>query len=178
MDKQVIISIGREYGSGGHIVADEIAKKFNLPVYDKNIIDDVAKKMNIDASNLEKFVEAPRNKFFTRTVAGYTNSPEQIVADMEFNFLREKAESGESFIVVGRCANSVLKDYEGLVSVFITSDMDDKIERIMKLHNVSRDRAELMILKNNKARKNYHNSYCKEKWGDSRYYYIFNIITR
>jgi cytidylate kinase len=170
MGKQFIISISREYGAGGHCIAQMLSEKYNLPLYDKSILENVAQEKGVNAKELEKFDELPKNRLFSRTVSGYSNSPQDVVAQMQFDFLNEKAQSGESFIVLGRCANSVLKDYDGLISIFLTANMESKIERISKLYDLSTEEAEKLILKINKKRKSYHNYYCKEKWGDSRYY--------
>ncbi len=89
---------------------------------------------------------------------------------MQFDFLKEKAESGESFVVLGRCASYVLRDYDCLIKVFVTSDMHHKMERIASIEHLDPLKVEDLIIKNNKKRKTYHNYYSKEKWGDSRYY--------
>ena len=170
MEKQMIISIGREYGANGHYIADRLAEKYNIPVYDRHMIEYIAKEKNLDLNNLKKYDEKMKNILFSRTVNGHSSSPEDAIAQMQFDFLREKAAAGESFVVVGRCANSVLKDNPNLISIFITGDMDVKAKRISELFNVTIKEAEAMIIKNNKKRKQYHNHYSKEKWGDSRYY--------
>lgn len=170
MEKQMIISIGREYGANGHYIADKLAEKYNIPVYDRHMIEYIAKEKNLDLNNLKKYDEKMKNILFSRTVNGHSSSPEDAIAQMQFDFLREKAAAGESFVVVGRCANSVLKDNPNLISIFITGDMDVKAKRISELFNVTIKEAEAMIIKNNKKRKQYHNHYSKEKWGDSRYY--------
>ena len=170
MEKQMIISIGREYGANGHYIADRLAEKYNIPVYDRHLIEYIAKEKNLDLNNLKKYDEKMKNILFSRTVNGHSSSPEDAIAQMQFDFLREKAAAGESFVVVGRCANSVLKDNPNLISIFITGDMDVKAKRISELFNVTIKEAEAMIIKNNKKRKQYHNHYSKEKWGDSRYY--------
>lgn len=170
MNKQMIISISREYGANGHYIADKLAEKYNLPVYDSHMIEYIAKEKNLDLDNLKKYDEKMKNRLFSRTVDGFSSSPEDNIAQMQFDFLREKAAAGESFVVVGRCANSVLKDNPNLIKIFITGDMDVKAKRISELFNVTIKEAEAMIVKNNKKRKQYHNYYSKEKWGDSRYY--------
>lgn len=170
MNKQMIISIGREYGANGHYIADKLAEKYSLPVYDSHMIEYIAKEKNLDLSNLKKYDEKMKNKLFSRTVDGHSSSPEDAIAEMQFDFLREKAAAGESFVVVGRCANSVLKDNPNLISIFVTGDMEVKAKRISALFNVTIKEAEAMIIKNNRKRKQYHNHYSKEKWGDSRYY--------
>lgn len=171
MDKQIIISIGREYGAGGLVVAKLLAEKYALPLYDKNILEISAKENGIDMTELQEYEEKKKNLLFSRTVSGYSNAPQDIVAQTEFDFLKKKAAQGESFIVVGRCGNSILKEYPCLVRIFITSDMDSKKERIMGLYpDLNENAAEKQIIIQNKKRKSFHNHYCKEKWGDSRYY--------
>lgn len=170
MDKQMIIALGGEYGAGAHVIAENLAAKYNLPVYDARILQYIAKEKNIDVEKIQKFDEVMKNRLFSRSVSGFSSSPEETVAQMEFEFLKEKAANGESFIVVNRCANSLLSDYDGLISIFVTSDIEHKAERIMGLYEVSEDKAKVMIVKNNKNRKSYHNYYSKNKWGDSRYY--------
>ncbi len=178
MDKQMIISIGREYGANGHYIADKLAEKYNIPVYDRHMIEYIAKEKNLDLNNLKKYDEKMKNILFSRTVNGHSSSPEDAIAQMQFDFLKEKAAAGESFIVVGRCANSVLKDNHNLISIFVTGDMEVKAKRISSLFNVTIKEAEAMITKNNKKRKQYHNHYSKEKWGDSRYYELIVNTSR
>lgn len=169
MEKQLIISIGREFGSAGHEIADRLAKHYGLSLYDHNLLREVAKERGLDAAALEEFDEKKRNKLLTRTVRGMSNSPAQNVAQIQFDFLREKAESGKSFVVVGRCSEYVLKEY-GVVSIFILGDMDTKVARIQRLYNKTEKEAKFMIADRDRSRKAYHNSHCPTKWGDSRGY--------
>jgi len=170
MNKQMIIALGGEYGAGAHIIAENLAKKYSLPVYDARILQYIADEKNIDVDKIQKFDEMMKNRLFSRSVSGFSSSPEETVAQMEFEFLKEKAANVDSFIVVNRCANSLLSGYAGLISIFVTSDAQHKVERVMDLYGVSEEKAKVMVFKNNKNRKSYHNYYCKEKWGDSRYY--------
>ena len=172
MEKQLIISVGREFGSGGHEIAEKLAEKFSLKLYDKNLLQHIAEERNVDSKHFEKYDEAPRNLLFSRTVKGLSNSMEENVANMQFNFLKKKAQEGESFVVVGRCSETILKDYPGLVSIFVLGDKQHKIERVMRLYNMSEEEAELYIYRQDRKRKGYHNYYCKGKWGDSRNYDI------
>ncbi len=169
-NKQLIISLGREFGSCGHIIAEELAKRFNVELYDSNILKNIAELKNLDVKELEKYDEIPKNKLFSRNVNGFSNSPEENIARIQFDYIKKKAESGESFVIVGRCAEEILKEYDCLTTIFILGDMDKKIEHISELYHLSSKEAEQMIIKNNKKRKLYHNHYCKSKWGDSRNY--------
>ena len=170
MAKQLIISISREYGSGGHKVAQELATRLGLPIYDRNLLDAVAAEKDLTGTGLKKYDEAPRNLLLSRSVRGYSNSPEEITARMQFDFLKEKAESGESFVVVGRCSEDVLKAYDGLMSFFIIADEDAKLKRVQESRGVSAEEAEMIIRRHDKKRKSYHNYYCQTKWGDARNY--------
>ena len=168
--KQVIISIGREFGSAGHEIAERIAKKFGLRLYDYHLLREIADEKKVNVAELEPYDEIPKKGFASRTVRGYSNSPQENIAYMQFNHLKKKAAEGESFVVVGRCAEEALKEYKGLITFFILGDMNHKIERIAKLHNLSDKDAKEMIIEQDKKRKAYHNYFCEGKWGDSRNY--------
>ncbi len=170
MKGQLIISIGREFGSGGHEIAQKLADQYKLPLYDHNLLDELAGRNNLDGDVLKEFDEAGRKKLLSRTVRGMNNSPEQNVAQLQFDYLRKKADSGESFVIVGRCSETILKGNAGLISIFVLGDMETKIERIMRLYQKSRKDAEELILEKDRKRKKYHNSHCRIKWGDSRNY--------
>lgn len=172
MEKQLIISIGREFGSGGHEIAEKLAERFSLELYDKNLLQRVAEEKNVDAKDFEKYDEVPRNLLFSRTVKGLSNSMEENIANMQFDFLRKKAESGESFVVVGRCAETILREYPGFISIFILGDKQNKIERVKRIYGMTAEEAEFYIYRQDRKRKDYHNYYCKGKWGDSRNYDI------
>ena len=168
--KQVIISIGREFGSAGHEIAEVLAEKYQMKLYDYHLLREIADEKNVNVAELEPYDEIPKKGFGYRTVKGYSNSPQENIAYMQFNHLKKRAAQGRSFIVVGRCAEEALKEYKGLISIFILGDMDKKIERIMRLHNVSEKKAKEMIIEQDKKRKAYHNYFCEGKWGDSRNY--------
>ena len=172
MSKQLIISIGREFGSGGHEIAQKLAEMYDLPLYDHNLLDEIAASRQLNSDTLKEFDETKRNKLLSRTVRGFNNSPAHNIAYLQFDFLKQKAAAGESFVVVGRCSEFILKDHKGLISMFILGEKEHKLERIMKLYNLSYNKAEKLAQEKDRKRKNYHNSYCDGKWGDSRNYDI------
>ncbi len=169
-EKQRIIAIGREFGSGGHLVAEELSKRLELPMYDKNILEHIAELKNVDVKNWEKYDEHPKFSPIFRNVQGYSNSPGEVIAQMQFEYLRRRAEKGESFVVLGRCGETVLKDYDGLVSIFLLADEDSKIKRIAERENLSMEAARARMKSANLKRKVYHNNHSDMKWGDSRNY--------
>ena len=170
MDKPIIISISREFGSGGHVIASSLAQEFHLPLYDKNILNTIAAEHGCDPKLLHHYDEKPRNLLMSRKVKGYCNSNEAIVANLQFSYLRERAEAGESFVVLGRCSDEVLKDFAHVVTIFVLADIGFKKERTMDREQLSEAAALDLMHKRDMQRKYYHNQYCRGKWGDSRNY--------
>lgn len=172
MGNQVIVSISREYGSGGHEIAKKIADDLGLKFYDKGMLDEIASHMNVKVEVLEEYDEKPRNRIFTRRVGNHTNSMEEILAEIQFDFIKNKADKGESFVIVGRCSETVLENYDSLISIFIGGDKKCRIKRIMDMFNLSEADAKAKIAKKDMLRKKYHNRHSDYKWGDSRHYDI------
>lgn len=172
MSKQIIISIGREYASGGHVIAEAIAERLGLKLYDANLLREIAGEKQIDANMLEKYDEIPKKRFISRNVRGYSNSPEENIANLQFGYLQNKAREGKSFVVVGRCSDAILREFDALIPIFILADRRAKIDRITSILKVSEAEAEALMNRNDKHRREYHNYYCTGKWGDSRNYDI------
>lgn len=168
---QFIISVGREYGSGGHEIATVLSERFNVPLYDRNMLDQLAARNGIDADSLHQHEEMKR-RGLVRTVREHSSSMQDSVAQLQFRFIREKAESGESFVVVGRCAENVLRGNPALISIFVRGDEKTKAERISRLYKLTILEAKAKMFRHDKKRKAYHNYYSKMKWGDSRGYDI------
>ena len=172
MGKQFIIAIGREYGSGGHEVAEKLAKRLELPIYDRNLLDHMWDGLDINSEDFEKYDEKSKTPFLTRRVRGHSSSIEDNLAHLQFEFIKEKANSGESFVIVGRCAEAVLRNHPGLISVFIMADEPFKLKRIEEKFDLSPRKAENKMVRHDYNRKKYHNTYSQFKWGDSRGYDI------
>lgn len=170
MEKQVIITIGREFGSGGHEIADKLAQKLNIKLYDRNLLEEMAASSGYNMKAMEKYDEKPVNHIFSRSVNGYSNSLEKNLAESQFNYLKGIASRGESFVVVGRCAETVLKDQPGMISIFILGDIKVKQKRVEAIYNLSPNEALTKMKRHDKTRKAYHNYYAEGKWGDSRSY--------
>jgi cytidylate kinase len=170
-DSQVIISIGREFGSGGHAIAVELSKRLGLKLYDHNLLDEIAVEKGVDPETLRKYDEMPHKLFLSRsTRTGHHSSVEVNIAYMQFDYLKKKADSGESFIVVGRCAEGVFENNPKLISIFILGDKETKCKRVMELYNLSEREAFEKMRRHDDYRKRYHNNFCEDKWGDSRTY--------
>ncbi len=170
MERQLIISVGREYGSGGHEIAEKLAKHYGIQLLDHNLLDEIAAKKNVKMDHLRELDEKHKNPLSSRTVRGYSSSPEENLLYLQFDYLRDKADSGESFVIVGRCSETILKQYDCMISIFILADRDKRTERIMRLYHLTESQAVKKIREKDLSRRRYHNSFCVGKWGDCRNY--------
>lgn len=168
--KQLLITIGREYGSGGREIAKKLGERLGLTVYDKNILDEMHERFGFDRDMLTEHEESPVNVLFSRRIRGFSSSVDEVVAQKQFELIREKADAGESFIVVGRCAEQVLRDRAGLNSFFIRGDEAVKLRRVMQRNGIDEQEARERMRRIDRQRRSYHNYHCDGKWGDSRNY--------
>ena len=171
MNHQLIVTVSREFASGGREIAKMLAERLGLKYYDRNLLDAIAAEKLGDVEKLRKYDEVPRT-FLKRTVRGMTSSPEENVAQIQFDYITKLADSGKSFVIVGRCADEVLSEYPGLIKIFVLADEESKIDRICKSREVNRDEAAGIMRRHDRHRRLYHNYYCELKWGDSRGYDI------
>jgi len=173
MEKQVIVTVGREAGSGGLEVARRLAEKLGIIIYDKNIFEHIGERFNIDTTNLQKYDETPRVKGLTRKVRGFSNSPEEQVVEMQRQFLREKAEEGQSYVILGRAGIKPLLDFPCLlIRVFVKADTEFKVARVMEEQGYDEKQALKYMSWVDLKRKSYHNQFCHVKWGDPTSYDI------
>ncbi|MDE6433252.1 MAG: cytidylate kinase-like family protein [Lachnospiraceae bacterium] len=174
MEKQIIISVGREFGSGGHEIAEGLAKHYDIPLFDKEIFEHIEENESISAEVAKFFDEKPVSPIFYPIMMDGANLPlEQTVANHIFNFIRLKGDKEkQSFVIVGRCAEYVLRDNPNMISIFILGDTDKKCQRVMKKYELDEKAALSLMRKEDKMRKTYHNFYADGKWGDSRSYDI------
>ena len=170
MKEQWIISVSREHGSGGHEIASALAEEFGLPLFDKKMLSQHCRDRGIDYDAIAPYDEAPRNIFTSRWVRGMSNSPEENVAQMQFARLRQEAEAGHSFVVLGRCGEEILRDVPGLISIFVLADIGFRKERMQQQYHIPADLVLDKMADMDRRRRYYHNQYCRGKWGDSRNY--------
>lgn len=174
MEKQIIISVGREFGSGGHEIAERLAKHYNIPLFDKEIFEHIEENESINAEVAKFFDEKPVSPIFYPVMMDGMNLPlEQTIANHIFNFIRTKGDKEkQSFVIVGRCAEYVLRDNPNMISIFVLGDKEMKCKRVMKKYNLDEKAAYNRMRREDKMRKTYHNFYADGKWGDSRSYDI------
>lgn len=165
MKENIIITIGREYGSGGHEVAEKLSAKLGIPYYDKNIVKEVADANGYDLSSAEAEDEKPMNPFLEPYTPYGLESFNVKLFTLTEQFMEQKAKEG-SCIFVGRCSDYIFRDYENAYHFYIYATIPDRIQRIMRVENIAEDFAALNIIKKiDKKRKNYYQFYTDRKWG-------------
>ena len=182
MKKRTIVTIGRQFGSGGREIGQLLAKRLGIKCYDNELITASAKESGLCEDIFKTHDEKPTNSFLYSLVTdsylgygagfGLNNMPlGQQVFLAQFDTIRKIAKQ-EDAIFVGRCADYALRDDFDFVSVFIMSDEKSRKTRIAKRNNVSESKAFEMMMKMDKKRSSYYNYYTSRKWGDIRNYHL------
>ena len=166
-----IITIGREFGSGGHMIGKRLAEKLNIPFYDKELLDRAAKESGFCKEIFENQDERPTNSFlYSLVMDTYSNNVmtdlplNQKVFLAQFESIKNLANEGPC-VIIGRCADYALEEDPRLLSVFIHADPDIRIRRISKIYNITAGKAKDRIRKNDKSRASYYNYYTSKEWG-------------
>lgn len=169
--KLVIITIGRQFGSGGHELGEKLAARLGIPFYDRQLLADAAQRSGLTKDMIESLDEKPTSSFlYSLSVGGYgANSQVQLpLGNQVFlaisGAIREAAEKG-SCVIVGRCAEYVLADNPQLLRVFVHADRAAKIERICRMKGLKEKDAAVLMQRTDKKRAGYHDFYSDEKWG-------------
>lgn len=182
MKDNIVVTIARQYGSGGHEVGEILAREFNLEFHDRSLIEIAAQKSGIDLEVLKKADEDVTPSFlYSIAVGNYDMYPlsinmspyEMPINDKLFNLqadiIKEEAERAPS-VFVGRCADYILGDFKRVVKVYIYADIKERAKRIARIEGISESDARVLIYKNDKRRANYYNYYTSLKWGKSDNY--------
>ena len=163
-----IITISREFGSGGRFIGEQIAQKCGIEFYDKKIIEHVAKELGISEQIVANQGEyAPAGSIFSyafvgRDITGVSLSDQ--IFNIQQKLIKDIAQK-EPCVIVGRCADYILSDRDDVLNVFIHGDMPEKVQRICKLYNVAEADAAKMITETDKRRRTNYNFYTDQKWG-------------
>ncbi len=174
----MVITIGREFGSGGKYIGEKLARELNMKVYDQRILSKVSEESGIDLELLKEVDEKHEQSFWYTFAISLYSSEESInslteVPTNERIFIEqskviEDLANTEDCIIIGRCSNFVLKDKKDVINIFIySSDFDFKVNRKMQYGNfVDRNEAISVIERTDKERATYYNYFTKKQWGD------------
>ena len=180
MANNTIITIAREYGSGGHDIGKKLAEELKIPFYDKELLERAAKDSGFCQEIFENYDEKPTNSFLYSLVMdtysmGYSTAA---FAEMplnhkiflaQFNAIKDIAKEGPC-VIVGRCADYALADFPNVVNVYLYADLQSRIARIARRHDVTDAKAKDLIQKTDKSRASYYNYYTNKKWGEATGY--------
>lgn len=168
-----IITISREFGSGGRFIGEEVAKKLGIAYYDKNIIGQIAEKSGLSPEYIQENAElSPKKGLFAYAFSGRDitgKSVEDMVYEAQRNIILELAEK-EPCVIIGRNADYILQDRDDVLNVFIHGDMPEKIKRITGLYNVKEKEAVKMMADTDKRRRTNYNFYTDQNWGKASNY--------
>lgn len=174
MTSNMVITIARQYGSGGREVGAKLAELLGINYYDKDLITMSAQKCGMSpdavgqvdekAANSLLYTLAMGSSFFQNSIAGYDMPINDKLFIAQSDIIRELADTAPC-IIVGRCADYVLRDYPRCIRVFIYADDDWRIKTVSKEANISEHEARDIMIKTDKRRTNYYNYYTGQKWG-------------
>ena len=168
-----IITISREFGSGGRFIGEEVAKKLGIAYYDKNVINEIAEKSGLSPEYIQENAElSPKKGMFAYALAGRDitgRSVEDMVYEAQRKVILELAEKA-SCVIIGRNADYILKDRDDVLNVFIHGNMPEKTQRIIRLYNVDEKKAVKMMADTDKRRMTNYNFYTEHKWGKASNY--------
>ena len=168
-----IITISREFGSGGRFIGEEVAKKLGIKYYDKEIIGQIAKESGLAPEYIKENAElSPKKGIFAYAFTGRDitgKSVEDMVYEAQRKVILDLAEK-EPCVIIGRNADYILKDRDDVLNVFIHGDMSEKTERIMCLYHVEEKEAVKMMADTDKRRMTNYSFYTDQKWGKASNY--------
>lgn len=168
-----IITVSREFGSGGRFIGEEVAKKLGIAYYDKNIISQIAEKSGLAPEYIQESAElSPKKGLFAYALAGRDitgKSVEDMVYEAQRKVILELADK-EPCVIIERNADYILKDRDDVLNIFIHGDMPEKIQRITRLYKVEEQEAVKMMADTDKRRMTNYNFYTEQKWGKASNY--------
>ena len=171
---KTIITIGRQFGSGGKEIGIRVAKELGIPFYDKELLQEAAKKSGLCEQIFENFDERPKSLLYSIAMDSYMfalpgsgvgDSLEQQVYLATFNTIRHIADQGPC-VIIGRCADYILREHENCLNVFVHADKAARIKRIVGLGHCEEKKAPDFVTKKDKQRANYYNFYSNNRWDD------------
>lgn len=175
-NKKTIITIGRQFGSGGHEIGATIARDLGIKLYDKEMLKRAAKESGLCEELFETHDEKPNYSFLYSLVMEHYSIGSQNGMPInhqlfleQYDTIKKLAEE-ESCVLIGRCADYALADNPDAIHVFIYADLDARVRRISHMYDMTIAEAKDIIKKNDKKRANYYNYYTNKDWGNAKSY--------
>lgn len=181
MNETFVINIGRQLGSGGRQIGEQLSTEFGIGFYDKELIKLASKESGLGKEFFEKADEKSSYSFLSGLLGlrtnvnneAYTNNylTNETFFKIQSDIIRELAQK-ESCVFVGRCADYILRNHPRCINVFITADTEDRIKRVAQTYQLSLDKAQELIAKTDKKRSEYYNFYSNKVWGEAKSYHL------
>ena len=174
----MVITVGRQYGSGGREIGTELAKRLNIAYYDDMLLKEAAAESGLCEELFRSFDERPKSFLYSIALDPFSFSMshatakgpiEQQVYLATYDTIKKLADEGPC-ILIGRCADYALKDRKDVINLFITAPLEHRIRRVAARNGVSEDEAKERIRRKDKDRAAYYNFYSAKEWGDARSY--------
>lgn len=179
--KKTIITISRQYGSGGHDIGKKLADELKIPYFDYKLISkEATKQSGIGTEFFETAEDIPSNNFLyslsmlAPSTEVYGMSLNEKVFRVQSSVIKDLAQK-QSCIIVGRCSDYILKDFENCIHIFIVASLKTRVKRAISEYNLPKENAEKKVIKTDKCRETYYNYHTDQKWGNpSNYDLIIN----
>ncbi len=160
-----IITIAREYGSGGRLIAQRVAEKLGIFYYDNEIIDLAARELGFDVDTIRRVSEEKSSSFmYTLSSTAFTLPLNDQVFAMQSKIIRHIAEN-DTCIIVNGVADYILEDFDDVLTIFIHAPFESRVRRVKEDYQEEHDDYKKFVMKKDKARSNYYNYYTTKKWG-------------
>jgi cytidylate kinase len=172
MEKNMIINVGRQLGSGGHIIAGLLAERMQLSFYDKELIRQASRESGLAPEFFEEAdetVSAARTSSLLTDFFSHNYFSNESLFQIQSDLIREISER-ESAVIVGRCSDYVLRDFPRCVNIFITADLPDRLKRVGEYFGLNEEKALALIAKTDKKRAEFYNFYSNKVWGAAASY--------
>ena len=174
----MVITVGRQYGSGGREIGTMLAEKLGIAYYDDMLLKEPAKESGLCEDLFRSFDERPKSFLYSVAMDPYSfsmnhvmpkGSIEQQVYLATYDTIKKLADKGPC-VLIGRCADYALKDRDDVINLFITAPLENRIERVARRNGITRDEAKERIKRTDKSRASYYNYYSSKDWGDAKSY--------
>ena len=174
----MVITVGRQYGSGGREIGTMLAEKLGIAYYDDMLLKEAAKESGLCEDLFRSFDERPKSFLYSVAMDPYSfsmnhvmpkGSIEQQVYLATYDTIKKLADKGPC-VLIGRCADYALKDRDDVINLFITAPLENRIERVARRNGITGDEAKERIKRTDKSRASYYNYYSSKDWGDAKSY--------
>ena len=168
---KILITIGRETGSGGRLIGEALAQRLNIPCYDKKLLIETARRSGFNEDVIKENEERKPKFFWGAGMYGYEH-PLPVQLFMEQSKVIQTLADKESCVIIGRCSDYVLKNEYNVINIFVHAPEEARAKRVADRENIPVEKAKIHVLRTDKARSAYYNYFTGQNWGESKNYHL------